>query len=59
MQVSSANVDTGIAATAASIRLAQKITAFLSSNAVLMNGMFCSPVVYSWRFYIFIKANTS
>jgi hypothetical protein len=40
MQVSSANVVTGIAAAAASIRLMHKITHFLSSNGVFMNGMF-------------------
>jgi hypothetical protein len=59
MQVSSANVVTGIAAAAASIRLMHKITHFLSSNGVFMNGMFSSPVVYSWRFHSFIMANTS
>jgi hypothetical protein len=55
MQVSSANVVTGIAAAAASMRLPQKITPFLSSNGVFMNGMFCSPVVYRWRFYILLQ----
>jgi hypothetical protein len=53
MQVSSANVVSGIAAAAASIRLTHKITHFLSINGVFMNGMLCSPVVYGWRFSFF------